>query len=155
MLALKCIKDVSGIDVHKNMVFGQRKFTWFGFLFQDTMLENALHCLKNVTLDETSLYVKALMAYVFTLSKDMEMRKQLLDMVQKETGRLLLWGPRDHDCVQGLLSVAFNCSILGDLAIHKYTFVSENHNLFKLWQSLVFSDPGNNFLSKAAEVIHA
>ncbi|NXV68720.1 A2ML1 protein, partial [Molothrus ater] len=51
----------------------------------DTMLENALHCLKNVTLDETSLYVKALMAYVFTLSKDMEMRKQLLDMVQKET----------------------------------------------------------------------
>ncbi|NXE66630.1 A2ML1 protein, partial [Calcarius ornatus] len=51
----------------------------------DTMLENALHCLKKVTLDETSLYVKALMAYVFTLSKDMEMRKQLLDMVQKET----------------------------------------------------------------------
>ncbi|NWR20556.1 A2ML1 protein, partial [Emberiza fucata] len=51
----------------------------------DTMLENALHCLKKVTLDETSLYVKALMAYVFALSKDMEMRKQLLDMVQKET----------------------------------------------------------------------
>ncbi|NWS06084.1 A2ML1 protein, partial [Motacilla alba] len=51
----------------------------------DTMLENALHCLKKVTLDETSLYVKALMAYVFTLSKDMEMRKQLLNMVQKET----------------------------------------------------------------------
>ncbi|NWH35493.1 A2ML1 protein, partial [Chloropsis hardwickii] len=51
----------------------------------DTMLDNALHCLKKVTLDETSLYVKALMAYVFTLSKDMEMRKQLLDMVQKET----------------------------------------------------------------------
>ncbi|NXD24457.1 A2MG protein, partial [Spelaeornis formosus] len=52
----------------------------------DTMLDNALHCLKNVTLDETSLYVKALMAYVFTLSKDMEMRKQLLDMVENETG---------------------------------------------------------------------
>ncbi|KAI1242122.1 hypothetical protein IHE44_0005639 [Lamprotornis superbus] len=51
----------------------------------DTVLDNALHCLKNVTLDETSLYVKALMAYVFTLSKDMEMRKQLLDMVEKET----------------------------------------------------------------------
>ncbi|NXO80720.1 A2ML1 protein, partial [Sitta europaea] len=51
----------------------------------DTMLDNALHCLKKVTLDETSLYVKALMAYVFTLSKDMEMRKQLLDMVEKET----------------------------------------------------------------------
>ncbi|NWT96531.1 A2MG protein, partial [Urocynchramus pylzowi] len=51
----------------------------------DTMLDNALHCLKKVKLDETSLYVKALMAYVFTLSKDMEMRKQLLDMVQKET----------------------------------------------------------------------
>ncbi|XP_038009294.1 alpha-2-macroglobulin-like protein 1 [Motacilla alba alba] len=55
----------------------------------DTMLENALHCLKKVTLDETSLYVKALMAYVFTLSKDVEMRKQLLDMVQKETAQLL------------------------------------------------------------------
>ncbi|NXO64094.1 A2ML1 protein, partial [Phainopepla nitens] len=51
----------------------------------DTMLDNALHCLKKVTLDETSLYVKALMAYVFTLSKDMEMRKQVLDMVEKET----------------------------------------------------------------------
>ncbi|NXG01470.1 A2ML1 protein, partial [Sakesphorus luctuosus] len=51
----------------------------------DTMLDNALHCLKNVTLDETSLYVKALMAYVFTLSKDMEMREQLLDMIEKET----------------------------------------------------------------------
>ncbi|NXC33379.1 A2ML1 protein, partial [Campylorhamphus procurvoides] len=51
----------------------------------DTMLDNALHCLKNVTLDETSLYVKALMAYVFTLSKDTEMREQLLDMLEKET----------------------------------------------------------------------
>ncbi|NXE96203.1 A2ML1 protein, partial [Menura novaehollandiae] len=51
----------------------------------DTMLDNALHCLKNVSLDETSLYVKALMAYVFTLSKDMETRKQLLDMLEKET----------------------------------------------------------------------
>ncbi|NWW35322.1 A2MG protein, partial [Panurus biarmicus] len=51
----------------------------------DTMMDNALHCLKKVTLDETSLYVKALMAYVFTLSKDVEMRKQLLDMVEKET----------------------------------------------------------------------
>ncbi|XP_027486903.1 alpha-2-macroglobulin-like protein 1 isoform X2 [Corapipo altera] len=51
----------------------------------DTVLDNALHCLKNVTLDETSLYVKALMAYVFTLSKDMEMREQLLDMLETET----------------------------------------------------------------------
>ncbi|NXD41996.1 A2ML1 protein, partial [Copsychus sechellarum] len=51
----------------------------------DTMLDNALHCLKKVKLDEISLYVKALMAYVFTLSKDMEMRKQLLDVVEKET----------------------------------------------------------------------
>ncbi|XP_030321024.1 alpha-2-macroglobulin-like protein 1 isoform X2 [Calypte anna] len=51
----------------------------------DTMLGNALHCLKNVTLDKTSLYVKALMAYVFTLNKDMEMREQLLDMLEKET----------------------------------------------------------------------
>ncbi|XP_040974131.1 alpha-2-macroglobulin-like protein 1 isoform X5 [Aquila chrysaetos chrysaetos] len=55
----------------------------------DTMLDNALHCLKNVTLDKTSLYVKALMAYVFTLSKDMEMRDQLLDMLEKETAELL------------------------------------------------------------------
>ncbi|NXS26786.1 A2ML1 protein, partial [Pomatostomus ruficeps] len=56
----------------------------------DTMLDNALHCLKNVRLDETSLYIKALMAYVFTLSKDMEMRKQLLDLVEKETGSTTL-----------------------------------------------------------------
>ncbi|KAM9277694.1 alpha-2-macroglobulin-like protein 1 [Cariama cristata] len=55
----------------------------------DTMLENALHCLRNVTLDKTSLYVKALMAYVFTLTRDMEMREQLLDMLEKETAKLL------------------------------------------------------------------
>nr|XP_009936178.1 PREDICTED: alpha-2-macroglobulin-like protein 1 [Opisthocomus hoazin] len=55
----------------------------------DTMLDNALHCLKNVTLHNTSLYVKALMAYVFTLSKDMEMREQLLSMLEKETAELL------------------------------------------------------------------
>ncbi|XP_028943147.1 alpha-2-macroglobulin-like protein 1, partial [Antrostomus carolinensis] len=55
----------------------------------DTMLDNALHCLKNVTLEDTSLYVKALMAYVFTLNKDVEMREQLLDMLQKETAELL------------------------------------------------------------------
>lgn len=133
MLALKYIKDVSEIDVHNNMLFGQMKLTWFGFFFQDTMLDNALHCLKKVKLDETSLYVKALMAYVFTLSKDMEMRKQLLDMVEKETGRLFLWGPRDHDCVQGLISVEFNCTILKKkIAIHKYPFVTENNKLFKI-----------------------
>ncbi|NXS06280.1 A2ML1 protein, partial [Neodrepanis coruscans] len=57
----------------------------------DTMLDNALRCLKNVTLDETNLYVKALMAYVFTLSKDMEMREQIMDMLEKEIGRLLLF----------------------------------------------------------------
>ncbi|XP_010179781.1 PREDICTED: alpha-2-macroglobulin-like protein 1, partial [Mesitornis unicolor] len=55
----------------------------------DTMLDNALRCLKNITLDQTSLYLKALMAYVFTLSKDTEMREQLLDMLEKETEELL------------------------------------------------------------------
>ncbi|XP_009960079.1 PREDICTED: alpha-2-macroglobulin-like protein 1, partial [Leptosomus discolor] len=55
----------------------------------DTMLHNALRCLRNVTLDTTSLYVKALMAYVFTLTKDMEMREQLLDMLKKETAEVL------------------------------------------------------------------
>lgn len=53
------------------------------------MLNNALRCLKNVTFDETSLYVKALMAYVFTLTKDVEMRQELLDKLEKETGKLL------------------------------------------------------------------
>ncbi|XP_054040699.1 alpha-2-macroglobulin-like protein 1 isoform X2 [Rissa tridactyla] len=51
----------------------------------DTMLHNALQCLKNITLAKTSRYVKALMAYVFTLAKDTEMREQLLDMLEKET----------------------------------------------------------------------
>ncbi|XP_061866938.1 alpha-2-macroglobulin-like protein 1 [Colius striatus] len=55
----------------------------------DTMLNNALRCLKSVKLDETSLYVKALMAYVFTLTKDMDMRQKLLDMLEKETVELL------------------------------------------------------------------
>ncbi|KAM4671522.1 alpha-2-macroglobulin-like protein 1 [Amazona ochrocephala] len=54
-----------------------------------TMLDNALRCLKNVTLDKTSLYVKALMAYVSTLSQDMETREQLLHMLEKETAELL------------------------------------------------------------------
>ncbi|XP_063004728.1 alpha-2-macroglobulin-like protein 1 isoform X1 [Melospiza melodia melodia] len=73
----------------------------------DTMLENALHCLKNVTLDETSLYVKALMAYVFTLSKDMEMRKQLLDMVQKETAQLLTSQSADETSSSMIETVAY------------------------------------------------
>ncbi|XP_010216078.1 PREDICTED: alpha-2-macroglobulin-like protein 1 [Tinamus guttatus] len=55
----------------------------------DTMLDNALRCLKDVALNETSLYVKALMAYVFTLTKNMEMREQLLDELQKEIAGLL------------------------------------------------------------------
>ncbi|NWI52919.1 A2ML1 protein, partial [Calyptomena viridis] len=55
----------------------------------DTMLDNALRCLKTVRLEDTSLYVKALMAYVFTLSKDMEMREQILDILEKETAKLL------------------------------------------------------------------
>ncbi|XP_004938162.3 alpha-2-macroglobulin-like protein 1 isoform X2 [Gallus gallus] len=54
----------------------------------DTMLDNALRCLKNVTFDETSLYVKALMAYVFTLTEDVEMRQELLDKLEKETEHL-------------------------------------------------------------------
>ncbi|XP_031467380.1 alpha-2-macroglobulin-like protein 1 [Phasianus colchicus] len=55
----------------------------------DTMLNNALRCLKNVKFDETNLYVKALMAYVFTLTEDVEMRQELLDKLEKETaGRL-------------------------------------------------------------------
>ncbi|XP_074391073.1 alpha-2-macroglobulin-like protein 1 isoform X2 [Zonotrichia albicollis] len=74
---------------------------------KDTMLENALHCLKNVTLDETSLYVKALMAYVFTLSKDMETRKQLLDMVQKETAQLLTSQSADETSSSMIETVAY------------------------------------------------
>ncbi|XP_021250335.1 alpha-2-macroglobulin-like protein 1 isoform X2 [Numida meleagris] len=54
-----------------------------------TMLDNALHCLKNVKFDETSLYVKALMAYVFTLTEDVEMRQELLDKLDKETAEHL------------------------------------------------------------------
>ncbi|KAM8819938.1 alpha-2-macroglobulin-like protein 1 [Eudromia elegans] len=54
----------------------------------DTMLDNALRCLKDAAVNETSLYVKALMAYVFTLTKNMEMRQQLLDELEKETAGL-------------------------------------------------------------------
>lgn len=95
MPALKRIRDVAGMFEDWGGIFttksGQRKFTGFGFLSQVTMLDNALRCLKNVTLDKTSLYVKALMAYVFTLNKDMEMRGKLLDMLEEEIGRLWLF----------------------------------------------------------------
>ncbi|XP_039911176.1 alpha-2-macroglobulin-like protein 1 [Hirundo rustica] len=73
----------------------------------DTMLDNALHCLKKVTLDETSLYVKALMAYVFTLSKDMEMRKQVLDMAEKETAQLLTSQSADEKSSSMIETVAY------------------------------------------------
>ncbi|XP_014115222.1 PREDICTED: alpha-2-macroglobulin-like protein 1 isoform X1 [Pseudopodoces humilis] len=73
----------------------------------DTMLDNALHCLKKVTLDETSLYVKALMAYVFTLSKDMEMRKQLLDIIEKETAQLLTPQSDDEKSSSTIETVAY------------------------------------------------
>ncbi|XP_071618091.1 alpha-2-macroglobulin-like protein 1 isoform X2 [Heliangelus exortis] len=73
----------------------------------DTMLDNALHCLKNVTLDKTSLYVKALMAYVFTLSKDMEMREQLLDMLEKETELLTSHSSSEESSSSMIETVAY------------------------------------------------
>ncbi|XP_054246101.1 alpha-2-macroglobulin-like protein 1 [Indicator indicator] len=73
----------------------------------DTMLDNALHCLKNVILDETNLYVKALMAYVFTLTKDTEMRQQLLDMLEKETARLLASHSSDERSSSIIETVAY------------------------------------------------
>ncbi|KAM6091994.1 alpha-2-macroglobulin-like protein 1 [Theristicus caerulescens] len=73
----------------------------------DSMLDNALHCLKNVTLDKTSLYVKALMAYVFTLSKDMEMREQLLDMLEKETAELLTSHSSNEESSSMIETVAY------------------------------------------------
>ncbi|XP_009465521.1 PREDICTED: alpha-2-macroglobulin-like protein 1 [Nipponia nippon] len=73
----------------------------------DTMLDNALHCLKNVTLDKTSLYVKALMAYVFTLSKDTEMREQLLDMLEKETAELLTSHSSNEESSSMIETVAY------------------------------------------------
>ncbi|XP_064026995.1 alpha-2-macroglobulin-like protein 1 [Pogoniulus pusillus] len=73
----------------------------------DTMLDNALHCLKNVTLDKTSLYVKALMAYVFTLTKDTEMRQQLLDMLEMEIARLLASHSRGEESSSLIETVAY------------------------------------------------
>ncbi|NXA38260.1 A2ML1 protein, partial [Eudromia elegans] len=55
----------------------------------DTMLDNALRCLKDAAVNETSLYVKALLAYVFTLTKNIEMRQQLLDELEKETANII------------------------------------------------------------------
>ncbi|NWS39555.1 A2MG protein, partial [Probosciger aterrimus] len=72
-----------------------------------TMLDNALHCLKNVTLDKTSLYVKALMAYVFTLSKDMEMREQLLHMLEKETELLTSHSSSEESSSSMIETVAY------------------------------------------------
>ncbi|XP_010131178.1 PREDICTED: alpha-2-macroglobulin-like protein 1, partial [Buceros rhinoceros silvestris] len=72
-----------------------------------TMLDNALHCLKNVTLDKTSLYVKALMAYVFTLNKDMEMREKLLDMLEEEIAELLKSHSSDEKSSSMIETVAY------------------------------------------------
>ncbi|KAK2537737.1 Phc1 [Columba guinea] len=95
----------------------------------DTMLDNALHCLKNVTLDKTSLYVKALMAYVFTLRKDMEMREQLLDMLEKETETEEVFVldvetvPREWDDVRKQLDIHVSISYTGSREISNMALV--------------------------------
>ncbi|XP_007055680.2 alpha-2-macroglobulin-like protein 1 [Chelonia mydas] len=52
-----------------------------------TMVDDALLCLKKASHDVNSTYAQALMAYVFTLAKDMETRQQLLEPLDQQAGK--------------------------------------------------------------------
>lgn len=45
------------------------------------MVENALKCLKNAFDDVRATYTQALLAYVFTLSSDSDLRKRVLEIL--------------------------------------------------------------------------
>ncbi|XP_053896163.1 alpha-2-macroglobulin-like protein 1 [Malaclemys terrapin pileata] len=53
-----------------------------------TMVDDALLCLKKASHNVNSTYAQALMAYVFTLAKDMETRQQLLEPLDQLAGQL-------------------------------------------------------------------
>ncbi|KAM4034379.1 alpha-2-macroglobulin-like protein 1 [Anomaloglossus baeobatrachus] len=53
------------------------------FIYNGNIVENALSCLKKSLPTVTSLYAQALLAYVFTLSGDSELRDQTLEKVKQ------------------------------------------------------------------------
>ncbi|XP_056385126.1 alpha-2-macroglobulin-like protein 1 isoform X2 [Hyla sarda] len=54
-----------------------------GHFYHGSVVENALKCLKNAVNDVTTTYTQALLAYVFTLSGDSDLRKHMLETLDK------------------------------------------------------------------------
>lgn len=52
-----------------------------GQVYNGSMVENALKCLKNAFHDVRATYTQALLAYVFTLSSDSDLRKRVLEIL--------------------------------------------------------------------------
>ncbi|XP_074852369.1 alpha-2-macroglobulin-like protein 1 [Carettochelys insculpta] len=52
-----------------------------------SLVDDALLCLKKASHNVNSTYAQALMAYVFTLAKDMETRQQLLEKIDQEASK--------------------------------------------------------------------
>ncbi|XP_073402580.1 alpha-2-macroglobulin-like protein 1 isoform X2 [Dendrobates tinctorius] len=54
-----------------------------GQVYNGSVVENALKCLKNAVDDVRTTYAQALLAYAFTLSRDSDLRNQMLEILDK------------------------------------------------------------------------
>ncbi|KAM3913962.1 alpha-2-macroglobulin-like protein 1 [Leptodactylus fuscus] len=54
-----------------------------GQVYNNTLVENALMCLKNAIDDAKTTYTQALLAYVFTLAQYSDLRKHMLEILEK------------------------------------------------------------------------
>ncbi|XP_077114612.1 alpha-2-macroglobulin-like protein 1 [Ranitomeya variabilis] len=54
-----------------------------GQVYNGPVVENALKCLKNAVDDVRATYTQALLAYAFTLSRDSDLRNQMLEILEK------------------------------------------------------------------------
>ena len=67
-------KQLSHKHIHYNVYFD---------LFQDAVVNKSLSCLRESASELDNIYTTALLAYVFTLTRDMETRAQLLEQLDK------------------------------------------------------------------------
>ncbi|XP_006875521.1 PREDICTED: alpha-2-macroglobulin-like protein 1 [Chrysochloris asiatica] len=65
-----------------------------GKTIDDSMVSRGLQCLKNTVTSTTNLYTQALLAYTFSLAKDMDIRKSLLEKIDQQaiiSGESIHW----------------------------------------------------------------
>ncbi|CAH2323050.1 alpha-2-macroglobulin 1 [Pelobates cultripes] len=78
-----------------------------GLKFEDGLVDNALTCLKKKAHNVTNIFTESLLAYVFTLSKDEDLRQHLLEDLDKkaiQTDLSLHW--EVENCYSGNVEIS-------------------------------------------------